>query len=67
MRSRISAGNPIFNHYSETEVAGHQVSSCLGQGQNHYFFSHEEQVYWLTTDSEAAPEIIESLVRSVTG
>jgi hypothetical protein len=67
MRSRISSGNPIFDHYSETKVRGHQVSSCLGQGQTHYFFSHEKQLYWLAVDSQVAPEAVEDLVRSVAG
>ena len=65
MQSRISTGNPIFDHYSETEVQGHQVSSCLGEGQVHHFFSNEKQLYWLTVDSHVAPEAVEDLVRSV--
>ena len=66
MRSRISAGNTIFDQYSVTEVRGHQVSSCLGQGQVHYFFSHEKQLYWLAADSGIAPKSVEDLVRTVT-
>lgn len=65
MRSRISSGNPIFDHYSETKIQGHQVSSCLGQGQAHYFFSHEKQLYWLAVDNQVAPEAAEDLVRRV--
>jgi len=65
MRSRISIGSPIFDHYSETEVRGQQVSSCLGQGQTHYFFSNERQLYWLAVDSQVAPEAVEDFVRSV--
>jgi len=67
MQSRISAGNPIFDRYSAMEVRGHQVSSCLGQGQVHYFFSHEKQLYWLAVDIQVAPEAVEDLVRSVAG
>jgi len=67
MRSRISAGNPIFSHYSEMEVGGHEVFSCLGQGQTHYFFCHEQQMFWLAIDNQIAPEAVEDLVRSVVG
>lgn len=67
MRSLISAGNPIFNQYSEMQVGRHQVFWCLGQGQIHYFFSHGKQLLWLAVDSVVAHETVENLVGSVTG
>jgi hypothetical protein len=65
MRSRISSGHPIFDYYSEMEIRGHHVSSCLGQGQVHYFFSYEKQLYWLAVDSHISSGAVEDIVRNV--
>ena len=62
MRSAISQGNPVFAHYTEVEVSGRIVYFCVGQGQSHYFFRHQDKLYWLAADRGIARVGLEELL-----
>lgn len=62
MAELIKKGNPIFGHYHELTLGGKQIAMCLGQGQAHYFFSHEKKLYWLAVDAHIAQESLRNLL-----
>jgi hypothetical protein len=65
MKSGIAGGHPVFGHYLEREISGRLVSFCLGLGQVHYFFGHENRIYWLAVDGGMAQGAIIDLLRQL--
>lgn len=65
MQLLISVGNPIFTNYVHEEILHQQVSSCFGQGQEHYFFALRNRLYWLAVDKQIAIKTIEGLLRTI--
>jgi hypothetical protein len=43
---------------------GHDLSSCVGQGQAHYFFAVGSSLYWLAVDFPVAAPTLEALLTS---
>lgn len=65
MASLIEEGNPIFDNYRIEVIRGKQISFCVGQGQDHYFFSAGDKLYWLAVDFPISRKTAEHLVGEV--
>lgn len=62
MARRIENGNPIFTAYRSITIGNKPTSFCIGQGEHHYFFFHNQGLYWLAADSGYAAELVEELI-----
>jgi hypothetical protein len=64
MAHRIERGNPIFTGYRSTRIGKVETSFCVGQGQHHYFFFHNDRLYWLAADSGYAVSVAAEFLKA---
>jgi hypothetical protein len=64
MERRIEAGNTPFDHLSHISVLGQDGAACIGQGQVHFFFAYNRNLYWLAADLPVAREALQRLIES---
>lgn len=64
MERRIEEGDTAFDHFSRFRVEGQDGAACVGQGQIHFFFAHERNLYWLAADLPVARETLQRLIES---
>lgn len=64
MERRIETGDTPFDHFSHISVLGQAGAACVGQGQVHFFFAHERNLYWLAADLPVARETLQRLIES---
>lgn len=67
MAGRIGAGGTPFFRYQSVVISGQSVSFCVGLGQVHYFFFHNEELYWVSADAHVAQITITELIRILDG
>lgn len=63
----IRPGGPMLGEFELISVSGHEVASCLGLGQRHYFLSRGKVLYWLAADQTVANAAIIHLLESSPG
>lgn len=54
MADRMGPGSGGFGHHMRLDVAGIEVHSVIGFGDQHYFYARGAVVYWLTVPAELA-------------
>jgi hypothetical protein len=62
MAQRIASGNPVFSGYRIQQMGVMQVAYCYGQGQDHYFFAHDNGLYWLAADAGVSRQALLDLL-----
>lgn len=65
MAGRIEKGNLLFTGYRTVRIGEVDASFCVGQEQDHYFFAHRDQLYWLATDTINALKIAGDLAATL--
>ena len=60
----IQKGHTPFSGLERRMFEGHDLSSCIGQGQAHYFFAVGPSLYWLAVDFPVAAPTLEALLTS---
>lgn len=61
----IRTGRTPFSGLERRTIEGHDLSSCIGQGQAHYFFAVGPSLYWLAVDLPVAAPTLEALLNSL--
>jgi hypothetical protein len=64
MIAGIRTGRTPFSGLERRTLRGHDISSCIGQGQAHYFFAVGRSLYWLAVDFPVAAPTLEALLSS---
>ena len=64
MIAGIRTGRTPFSGLEQKTLRGHDISSCIGQGQAHYFFAVGPALYWLAVDFPVAAPTLEALLTS---
>jgi hypothetical protein len=55
-------GGGTFTHFDEIQVQMDKVYTCFVLGQSHFFFLHENYIYWWAVDSQIAQASIRELI-----
>jgi len=60
----IQSGRTPFSGLERRTFEGRELSSCIGQGQAHYFFAVGSSLYWLAVDFPVAAPTLKALLTS---
>jgi hypothetical protein len=58
MTDEISGGKTEFTNGEVFYIDGHKIYKCSGYSQLHYVFSKENNLYWLTADTEISRKFL---------
>lgn len=61
MAKKIGAGNAMFKNLQALSINGREIYVVDGQGQQHYFYAHGDQIVWLAIDSSLAANALHEL------
>jgi hypothetical protein len=58
MTDDISGGKSVFTNGVVFYIDGHKIFKCSGYSQTHFIFSKENNLYWLTADTEISRKFL---------
>ncbi|HVN47701.1 MAG TPA: hypothetical protein VMU30_02650, partial [Bacteroidota bacterium] len=65
MKTAIAKDHSTFTHFRTIETGGQQYEMCMGNGSAHYFFVHNDTLYWWSVDIPVAQASFRDLFKRV--
>jgi hypothetical protein len=65
LKHSIGNAPPTFTHFRIINSGGQYYAMCYGHGQTHYFFVHQDKLYWWSVDMTVAQASFRDLLKRV--